>query len=96
MRVAGLGADNLDTALVPWFTGASAMTPTAHDNVGLGMARAVAVARALKAAGVDKGWTIVPLSAGPFLKPNDQVTDGKRKGADEAERRIEIRLRRPR
>jgi flagellar motor protein MotB len=96
MRLSEAGPDNLDETLKPWLTGRGDTLPVAHDNVGLGMARAVAVARALRAAGIGRGFTIVPLSAGSFLKPNDRVDDSDETGQDERQRRIEIRLRRPR
>lgn len=85
---------NLDTALVPLLTGQPAPPPTASDNVGLGMARAVAVAAAIRASGLADRFTIVPLSAGPFLKPDDSVMTGGEPIADESRRRIEVRMRR--
>lgn len=86
---------NLDRALVPFFLGATAEPPIAADNAGLGMARAVSVARFLRLACL-KDFTIVPLSAGPFLKPDDSVVAGGDALADDARRRIEVRLRRKR
>lgn len=88
------GRSNLDRTLVPWFTGNSATAPAVSDNAGLGMARAVSVARALRESGLAKSFTIVPLSAGAFLKPDDTVTDGTTLAPDETRRRIEIRVRR--
>ena len=88
-------ASNLDVSLLPTLLGQDAPPPIAADNPGLGMARAVAIARALKSAGIDEGFTIVPLSAGPFLRPDDSVTDGQVMIAENERRRIEIRLRRP-
>jgi outer membrane protein OmpA-like peptidoglycan-associated protein len=85
---------NLDQTLVEDFIGKPGREPIPADNAGLGLARAVAVARALRSDGVGDGFVIVPLSAGPFLKPDDKVTGGGG-GADESRRRIEIRLRRP-
>lgn len=85
---------NLDTALVPLLAGQPTPPPVASDNIGLGMARAVAVAAALRASGLVDRFTIVPLSAGPFLKPDDSVMTGGEPTADEARRRIEVRLRR--
>lgn len=87
---------NLDRTLVDWFAGRSTMPPTAADNMGLGMARAVSVARALRSSGLKAPLTVVPMSAGPFLKPDDTVTDGSSVVAAEKRRRIEIRLRRSR
>lgn len=85
---------NLDTTLVPLLLGEAAPPPTASDNVGLGMARAVAVAAAIRASGLGASFTIVPLSAGPFLKPDDSVMTGGEPLADESRRRIEVRMRR--
>lgn len=90
-----MGSGNLDATLGPLFTGRRAAEPVPADNAGLGLARAVAVSRALKRAGVDQGYVIVPLSAGPFLRPDDTVSDGRSRKADKVRRRIEIRLRRP-
>ena len=85
---------NLDGSLAAWLTERSVGNPIAYDNVGLGMARAVAVTRALRQAGLDNEFAIVPLSAGPFLRPDDTVADGSDKVDDQTRRRIEIRLRR--
>jgi flagellar motor protein MotB len=85
---------DLDATLVPWFLGKQNRPPVASDNTGLGMARAVAVARALRESGLSQGFTIIPLSAGSILRPDDTVTDGEAPVADEKRRRIEIRVRR--
>ena len=90
----GRRGSNLDTALVPLLIGQGATPPVASDNIGLGMARAVAVAAAIRASGLGNSFTIVPLSAGPFLKPDDTVMTGGEPVADEARRRIEVRMRR--
>lgn len=90
----GSAHSNLDRTLIPWLRG-EASAPIAGDNVGLGMARAVAVARALRGAGLGTAYTIIPLSAGPFVKPGDHVTDGRHATDERDRRRIEIRLRRP-
>lgn len=84
---------NLDAVLVPLFLGKAPADPVAADNAGLGMARAVAVARFMRGAGLE-GFTFVPLSAGPFLKPDDSMLTGGEARADPARRRIEVRLRR--
>lgn len=84
---------NLDTVLVPLLLGADTPVPVAVDNAGLGMARAVAVARFMRREGL-RDFTIVPLSAGPFLKPDDTGVTANDDAADEARRRIEVRLRR--
>lgn len=86
---------NLDETLLPLLGGRRTGEPIPADNAGLGLARAVAVSRALRLAGVQDGFVIVPLSAGPFLRPDDTVSDGRSSHNDESRRRIEIRLRRP-
>ena len=86
---------DLDATLVPWLRGQGGREPVSADNVGLGMARAVSVARALRAAGLGQGYTIIPLSAGALVKPGDVVTDGSRASDEQSRRRIELRLRRP-
>ena len=90
----GSGRSDLDRTLIRWLHGGTG-TPVAGDNVGLGMARAVAVARALRAAGLGNGYTIIPLSAGPLVKLGDHITDGRRATDEQNRRRIELRLRRP-
>jgi len=86
---------NLDRTLVPLYLGAETAPPQASDNAGLGMARAVSVARFLRLAGLAE-FTIVPLSAGPFLQPDDRTIAGGEARADAGRRRIEVRLRRKR
>lgn len=61
--------------------------------LGLGLARAVSVANALKSEGKLKGATILPLSAAQLILPGDVITTGQA-GAEETRRRIEIRIRR--
>lgn len=92
--VTRLKQSDLDKSLIPWLRGGR-QEPVAGDNVGLGMARAVAVARALRGAGLDARYTIIPLSAGPLVLPGDRVTDGRDAADDQRRRRIEVRLRRP-
>lgn len=86
---------NLDRTLVPLYLGQATAAPQASDNAGLGMARAVSVARFLRLAGLAE-FTIVPLSAGPFLQPDDRTIAGGEARADAGRRRIEVRLRRRR
>lgn len=93
--LSGRARGDLDRSLVPFLVGGRAAEPVSGDNVGLGMARAVAVARALRRAGLGREFTIIPLSAGPLVKPGDVVTDGAGGGDDRSRRRIELRLRRP-
>ena len=64
------------------------------DNVGLGMGRAIAVALALRAAGLEERYILVPLSAGPLVGPGDNVFAIPQPLPDAKRRRIEIRLRR--
>ncbi|EJB02326.1 flagellar motor protein [Rhizobium leguminosarum bv. trifolii WSM597] len=63
------------------------------DNAGLGLARAIAVANALKANAKLSGATVLPMSAAQLVLPGDTVTVGQA-GDVEARRRIEIRVRR--
>ena len=92
----GLGGSNLDQKLAPWLLRETNAAPVAGDNVGLGMARAVAVARVLRNDALAENFTVVPLSAGPFLHPNDTMQVGTEATSDARRRRIEIRLRRRR
>ena len=85
---------NLDSALMPLLNGRSGSPPVAADNIGLGMARAVAVARLLRQQPDMEQFQIVPLSAGPFSQTNDTVSRGDDTIADRERRRIEIRVRR--
>ena len=88
----------LDAALLPFLRGdIAAQTPVGLDNVGLGMARAAAVARVLLSDGRLKNRAILPLSAGQTTTVDGKLAPGHFKGADTDERerrRIEIRLRR--
>jgi outer membrane protein OmpA-like peptidoglycan-associated protein len=64
------------------------------DNAGLGLARAIAVANALKAAGLPGNVKVIPLSAAQLVLPGDQVSDGSKIEDSPQRRRIEIRVRR--
>lgn len=64
------------------------------DNVGLGFARAIAVANALTQAGLPVGVRVIPLSAAQVVKPGDVLSDGKDASDSADRRRIEIRVRR--
>jgi flagellar motor protein MotB len=65
------------------------------DNIGLGMARAVAVVRELRALGMGAEFTLLPLSAGAVIDTNATLAAGNRPAVPLPERRrIEIRLRR--
>jgi flagellar motor protein MotB len=85
---------NLDHSLLDAFAGRTGKVPVAADNYGLAMARAVAVAAILRRE-LGRDFTVVPLSAGPFLKPDDTVIEAVSAVSVENRRRIEIRLRRP-
>jgi outer membrane protein OmpA-like peptidoglycan-associated protein len=65
-----------------------------YDNVGLGIARAVSVARALRQSGLPAKFDIQPLSAAYLIAPNDRTLAAPRKVDDPSRRRIEIRIRR--
>jgi flagellar motor protein MotB len=86
-------ADNLDATLIPLVNGHSIGEPVAADNVGLGMARAVEVARELRVLGLPADFKIVPLSAGAFAMPDNKIADGTDTGPDANRRRIVLRLR---
>src|SRR4029077_3479080 len=69
----------------------------ACDNVGLGMARAASVVIELKKLGLQKGFTLLPLSAGPAINTDETLAQGSSSSvATPSRRRIEIRLRRHR
>lgn len=63
------------------------------DNAGLGLARAISVAKFLEAMPELKGFTILPMSGGQLILPGDKLTDGSQSGDVKARRRIEIRVR---
>ena len=65
------------------------------DNVGLGMARAAAVARELIADSRLRSYEILPLSAGQAIDLGQQLAEAGSNGTDVRERRrIEVRMRR--
>lgn len=88
---------NLDKSLLPYLVGMPSNELRAKDNVGLGMARAAAVARLLAAEPGLKCFTVLPMSAGQTVeaekdalaKPGPVATTE----TDPRRRRIEIRLR---
>lgn len=84
---------NLDHVLMPILTGGKAAAPAAADNIGLGMARAVEVAAVLRAR-LGPSFVVVPLSAGPFLRPDDTAMTAGAAVPDAQRRRIEVRVRR--
>jgi hypothetical protein len=68
-----------------------------EDNVGLGMARAAAIVRVLRAQQALTRFQILPLSGGQAVDLGDQLATGGRLSEPmQQRRRIEIRLRRTR
>jgi flagellar motor protein MotB len=94
--VATRGRCNLDGELLSVVNGSKdAKNLTPCDNIGLGMARAVAVVRELRALGMGSEFTLLPLSAGAVIDTNATLAAGNRPAVPLPERRrIEIRLRR--
>ena len=87
---------NLDRSLLPFLRDGTG-EPIAADNVGLGMARAIAVAHVLQQSHLRDSFQIIPMSAGAFQRPDDTAAlTGAPAAADRARRRIEIRIRRQR
>ena len=88
------GASNLDTSLIAVLRGgASASQLTSADNVGLGMARAAAVALVLQSCPELTEFKIIPYSGGQIIEPGDRLATGENSGDREERRRIEIRVR---
>ena len=87
---------NLDETLMAQFSGRNDVDKAvqAADNAGLGMARAVAVARVLRSAPDLSGFQIFPMSAGAFERTDDSMTAGSDPRNDQERRRIVIRVRR--
>ena len=87
-------ASNLDQTVIALLEGSrpiSAAQPA--DNAGLGLARAVAVANALRSNPKLRDATVLPFSAAQLVLPGDKLTTGQA-GNVEERRRIEIRIRR--
>jgi flagellar motor protein MotB len=85
---------NLDRSLLPFLENGTG-EPLAADNVGLGMARAIAVAHVLRQSNLAQHFQIIPMSAGAFQRPDDTASlSGGTARADQERRRIEIRVRR--
>lgn len=85
---------NLDLTIAAFINDQESEAPIPFDNPGLGMARAVSMTKALRAAGLADRYQILPLSAGSLISPSDQYSPGNLKESDRSRRRIEIRLRR--
>jgi len=89
------GASNLDSALIMVFNGkTSAAQLAAADNVGLGMARAAAVAQVLQSCEELAKVKILPYSGGQVIERGDRLATGTNSGDRDDRRRIEIRVRR--
>lgn len=90
------GSSNLDNRLLEVLGGqSSADSLSPADNVGLGMARAAAVASVLvEALAPVAEVKVIAYSAGQTIEPGDVLSRGLDKGDNEDRRRIEIRLRR--
>jgi outer membrane protein OmpA-like peptidoglycan-associated protein len=89
------GASSLDSDLIAYLHGDNTPdVPRAADNVGLGMARAAAVARVLIADGRLATFVILPLSAGQTTDVDGTLADGANTFENKERRRIEIRMRR--
>jgi flagellar motor protein MotB len=85
---------NLDQSLLPVLKGngpISSLVPS--DNAGLGLSRAVAVARIFIADPQIQAYRVLPMSGGQLIDVGERVTEGS-KGDVKERRRIEIRLRR--
>lgn len=85
---------NLDNSIAPYIHSHTAIAPVPFDNIGLGMARAVTVARALSSAGLSLKMEILPMSAGSLISLDDRLNPSGLKDDDRTRRRIEIRIRR--
>ena len=87
-------ASNLDRIAIAAVNGETDQELIPVDNAGLGLARAIEVARVLRAQPGLSGMTIVPLSAGQLLRKGDLLSPGGGTINDPERRRIEIRVRR--
>jgi outer membrane protein OmpA-like peptidoglycan-associated protein len=85
---------NLDDFLGEYLDPSAVVTVFPYDNVGLGISRALSVARALRQSGLPAKFDIQPLSAAYLIAPNDRTLAARRKVDDPSRRRIEIRIRR--
>ena len=85
---------NLDGSLIHVMNGeipVNSLSP--GDNAGLGIARAVSVAKVLSELEKLSHLTIIPLSGGQLILPGDKISSGE-PGDVKERRRIEIRVRR--
>jgi flagellar motor protein MotB len=89
------GASNLDNSLIGVFSGqVPAARLSAADNVGLGMARAAAVAQVLQLCIELEDIKVIPYSGGQVIERGDRLATGQNSGDRSERRRIEIRVRR--
>jgi flagellar motor protein MotB len=84
---------NLDEFLGQYLDASTNVAVFPYDNVGLGIARAVSVSRALRESGLPIKFDIQPLSAAYLIAPNDHTAPAPHKIDDPTRRRIEIRIR---
>ena len=88
------GASNLDASLIAVLSGdAPAEQLSSADNVGLGMARATAVAVVLRSCPELTQFKIIPYSGGQIIEPGDRLATGENSGDRGERRRIEIKIR---
>ena len=86
---------NLDLLAIPAVNGAPGVHLTPVDNAGLGLARAIEVARVLRQQPELAGVRVVPLSAGQLMRKGDLLSPGGGEALNDPDRRrIEIRVRR--
>ena len=88
------GQSNLDRELSAVMSGTSGVEMLqAADNAGLGLARAVAVARVLSSDPRLQGFRILPLSGAQLIATDGRLTRWDDQGDVRERRRIEIRMR---
>jgi hypothetical protein len=93
----GLPRTTLDRRLLDFLHNRTVEEPRASDNVGLGMARAVAIVKVLRSDPNLAAFQILPFSAGQAVDVGDRLSVGTSFGTPvEERRRIEVRLRRAR
>lgn len=86
---------NLDRVALPAVNGETDQELIPVDNAGLGLARAIEVARVLRSQPALKGMKVVPMSAGQLLRKGDLLSPGGGAALNDPDRRrIEIRVRR--
>ena len=85
---------NLDTIAKNFFESDGEVRLFAKDNVGLGYARALSVARHLLGTPELQGYTILPYSAAQLITPYGTITTANDDFESSQLRRIEIRVRR--